>query len=505
MNCGFEVGDISAALCRTGNVGVEAALALLNGGFVQPVQLDEKEDEKEEESLNDFVLNEYIRDFVDLFPNLLTQLDEFAAVLASVGVTSAKDRSRALDLLEALKRENEDTQLAEFLAQDEAKSSEKKRSSSQEIQDFEFAMRLENGDESESVLYQDFVCSGCNQPRRAGVLLTNCSHYLCTDCIKALVAADATTPKCSQCATGLHVGDIQAVCGQEKAAAVAEAQTRDMLLGSGGVQCLADCGNVLTFYQNNLPKTPYACPFCKALNCFQCEVVHTNENCAQFIALEELRELMDYGGTDVDELLKLRLATEKLRATNYECPELAAATKLLLEKLPACHRFPSLLSTYWQPQTQLCQLFPVAPGSAEHAIVQKHISEGSRVTITSCSRIQNADLWTKYQGYLTANPGSTEGFFWHGTRTLHPKEIYEKSGFDLKFARVGGCLWFAVQSTYSMGGYQHVTANGETLIILALVANNKRTQHVKKIRGDQILNVYANECTYPAYVLSYRL
>jgi hypothetical protein len=67
-----------------------------------------------------------------------------------------------------------------------------------------------------------------------------------------------------------------------------------------------------------------------------------------------------------------------------------------------------------------------------------------------------------------------------------------------------GACRFAQASTYSMGGYQHPLGHGRSLIFLALVATGNATD--VKVLGaapHNILNVFVNAATYPAYLVEY--
>ncbi len=92
---------------------------------------------------------------------------------------------------------------------------------------------------------------------------------------------------------------------------------------------------------------------------------------------------------------------------------------------------------------------------------------------------------------------------WHGTRQTAPQTIWKGSGFDVRFANVGGCIWFALQNNYSMSGYQYTGDAAGNQVFLAFVACGDQ-EAVKFIRGGQILNVYKNEATYPAYIVTYQ-
>lgn len=123
-------------------------------------------------------------------------------------------------------------------------------------------------------------------------------------------------------------------------------------------------------------------------------------------------------------------------------------------------------------------------------------------TMQKIQRVENNELWVSYSRYRQqVGTALVEMRTWHGSRACDPQRICE-TGFDMKFAKVGDCLWYAVHASYSTCGYQHQLANGSLQIFLVLVAYG--TADVKLIRDNSILNVYKNEATYPAYLLTYK-
>ena len=123
--------------------------------------------------------------------------------------------------------------------------------------------------------------------------------------------------------------------------------------------------------------------------------------------------------------------------------------------------------------------------------------------VLNIKRIEHNQLWNKYITYCNSlGPLLQEVQVWHGTRKTDPSLIYN-NGFLKEKSRVGGCLWYAVNSSYSMNGFQHVIGNGKSQLFLCLVAGGNTT-HVKYIRNNKILNVYQNDATYPAYLITYK-
>jgi len=159
------------------------------------------------------------------------------------------------------------------------------------------------------------------------------------------------------------------------------------------------------------------------------------------------------------------------------------------------------------PYSNQVSAIKVEKNSDEWNRVISHIEDDKRNHIQRVERIQHPKAWNKYKKYCDGLTRSgkpvREMCVWHGTRQTAPKIIYEGVGFDKNKARVGGCLWFAISNTYSMNGFQYVDpSNSENQVFLAFVACGD-TNDVKFIRDDTILNVYCNEATYPAYVLTW--
>ncbi|ETO28476.1 poly polymerase, catalytic region domain-containing protein, partial [Reticulomyxa filosa] len=123
--------------------------------------------------------------------------------------------------------------------------------------------------------------------------------------------------------------------------------------------------------------------------------------------------------------------------------------------------------------------------------------------IVKIERVEHNLLWRKYAEYcVSLGSQYCEQKVHHGTRQNQPQLIYT-NGFDLTKAKVGHCLWFAVESQYSRNGYQFSLSNGQAQIFISLIASGN-PEHVKFIRGNTVLNVYKNEATYPAYLVTFR-
>ena len=155
----------------------------------------------------------------------------------------------------------------------------------------------------------------------------------------------------------------------------------------------------------------------------------------------------------------------------------------------------------------VCTLNPIVKDGQEWQDIVKDIKKSQAGwqanKIEKIERVHNKGLFEKYIQYCgTVGKALKEVRVFHGTRGTDPKLIYN-GGFDKKFSRVGGCLWYAINSSYSMGGYQYQLGNGKVCLFLCLVAGGN-TNDVKYIRNDLILNVYKNEATYPAYLITYQ-
>ena len=152
-------------------------------------------------------------------------------------------------------------------------------------------------------------------------------------------------------------------------------------------------------------------------------------------------------------------------------------------------------------------LTPVIKMSPEWNEIVAHMRYSS-TKIVRIQRVEQPQLWNRYWTYYKSLGSSCrEVKVWHGTRSTQPSLIYN-GGFKKEHSRIGGCLWYAVNSSYSMNGFQHnvprtsTSDYGNKQLFLCLVAAGNRND-VKYIRGNMILNVYQNDATYPAYLITY--
>ena len=157
-------------------------------------------------------------------------------------------------------------------------------------------------------------------------------------------------------------------------------------------------------------------------------------------------------------------------------------------------------------QSKMMKLYPVRRRSAEWDEVVSNLQ--SPRTVTRIERVQNSRLYRAYYRHckelaLRKGVSVQQLSVWHGTRQTAPDTIWKGSGFDVRFANVGGCIWFALQNSYSMAGYQYTGGGVGNQVFLAFVACGDQ-EAVKFIRGGQILNVYKNETMYPGYIVTYQ-
>lgn len=108
-------------------------------------------------------------------------------------------------------------------------------------------------------------------------------------------------------------------------------------------------------------------------------------------------------------------------------------------------------------RSQMIQCFDVPLNSNEWNKVIDHLRDPSMRTISRIQRVQNAAVWRSFEAYFCKMKRKKQhnvkvGGFWHGTRTHDPALIWKHNGFLKSKSRIGGCLWFATENTYSMNG-----------------------------------------------------
>ena len=224
-------------------------------------------------------------------------------------------------------------------------------------------------------------------------------------------------------------------------------------------------------------KQSFKCPKCKAKNCIDCQVIH--------------KQIKDK---------KIRKLECKDYQFLYNNKFLNRWKKFNIKSKSSC--FKSL------KHSKMMKAYKVKRGSIEWNEVISNMQTMNNFNVTRIERLQNSRLYAQYYKHnkrliLNRKTSVNEVSVWHGTRQTDPSVIWKGSGFDVRYANVGGCIWFAIQNNYSMGGYQFMKSNFECQVFLAFVASGDY-EAVKFIRNGQILNVYKNETMYPAYLVTYQ-
>jgi len=301
-----------------------------------------------------------------------------------------------------------------------------------------------------------YKCIGsCHQQLNSdGVCLTNCKHCICKKDFKLLidnVIGSKALLKCPECIEEINPIDIQRHGTYYQYSVITQLQL-DMVQKSFGTnaKCVS-CGNYNDLMDGLIQ---YVCMYCGIDNCLQCKGSHSsNQSCDQF-------------------------------------------------KNENNHSFRKQWKTNVYAADDGAVLIDVIKNSNEWNGIVKHMKYPPE-KVLKISRVQHKSLWAKYSSYSSSLGGALkEVKVWHGTRKTNPSLIYS-NGFLKEKSRVGGCLWYAVNSSYSMNGFQHPIGNGQSQLFLCLVAGGKDND-VKYIRNNKILNVYKNEATYPAYLITYK-
>eukprot|EP01084_Bolivina_argentea_P062767 114751_1 len=146
-------------------------------------------------------------------------------------------------------------------------------------------------------------------------------------------------------------------------------------------------------------------------------------------------------------------------------------------------------------------LMKVKPNSEEWMdVVTRMKCSSDRVVIIN--RIENPKVWNKYVKYTQSIGKWKEVQVWHGTRRTDPALICN-DGFMKEFARVGECLWYAVDASYCMDKFQYSIGDSIAQVILSLVGGSDYGD-IRYIRNNKVLCVYENAATYPAYLITYK-
>jgi len=442
------------------------------------------------ENVSDFVLKEYIHDvFDELSSNLLSSLDEFMRRMEFLGVYSAKSRSRALSILEEMKNTLESKRLAEKLEAEQKREDDRYKqqvvAKNDELIAAEMAQRLADGHTLES-----FKCIRCQQQQEhGGIELRNCSHKICYKCFPELISSHIAMkmlPTCLKCGSQIHETDIKVHVNSHTAEIVGDMHMKDMMSKQKDLhRCFkASCDGCIIIEDKYMKE--FKCPVCNNRNCLKCKKIHYgNEQC---YVPPPPKPVIPYYNHNANKLIP-SYNTGNYHITNEEFIN-------------------NWVNVYDIKTSNIVQAFDVPYHSDEWNKVIKHIRDPHKRKVERIQRIQNASVWRAYWAYCTSQrkKGRSQvkvGGFWHGTRTHKPEVIWKNQGFLKEKSRIGNCLWYATENTYSMGGFEHNSDHGKKQVFLAFVCCGN-THDVKFIRNDQILNVYKNAATYPAYLLTYK-
>eukprot|EP01084_Bolivina_argentea_P294898 507561_1 len=444
---------------------------------------DDDDDDKlnatdEWEGVSDFVLKEYIRDVSDeLSSDLLNSLDEFMRRMQFLGVYSAKSRSRALAILEGMKNEAKSLELVHKLESEEKEENvqyERRISSADDaFVAAEVAQRLADGHTLEV-----FDCFRCNTKQEyGGIELRNCSHCICYKCFPQLVSSHIAMkmlPTCLQCGSAIHQTDIKVHVNARTAEIVSDIQIKEMMSKQKDLhKCFdAQCNGCIIIEDKYMKE--FRCPVCNKRNCIKCKKIHNGNEQCYVPPPPKPRRIHNAGNYHI---------------TNEEFVGNWVNVKDI-------------------KYSDMVQAFDVAFDCDEWKKVVTHVRDPAKRKIERIQRIQNAKVWRKYWAYCQKLKQQRSvkvevGGFWHGTRTHKPDLIWKHNGFLKAKSRIGNCLWFATENTYSMNGFQHVISSSKHQVFLSFVCCGD-TNHVKFIRSNKILNVYHDDATYPAYLLTYK-
>jgi len=202
------------------------------------------------------------------------------------------------------------------------------------------------------------------------------------------------------------------------------------------------------------------------------------------------------------------------------------------------------LPNHWKNiDEENCNLQSLATTDQEYQdVVQRFRQTLGSKTITSIKRIQNPKFWRDYSQEKDAlqklraragiDPTVKEEMLWHGTRGIHPSNIYAglEECFDMQYANDGMWgrgLYFAVNSQYS-DGYAHPTQVGTKLFMLCRVmigdtidqpsnpsfrkaperlGLKEKISHesIKGLTGGSVIYIlYRMRRAYPEYLIEYK-
>jgi len=328
----------------------------------------------------------------------------------------------------------------------------------QHIQDLENQRNTEELLLNDGYILSEFTCEICHKLCPTGIKLLNCHHSICPSDFGSIIqqcAIDVKTPLCPICNANIDLWQVEKHAETHVYNQLTDALSRKEIESWEEAKTCLDptCKQLHVLSDQN--QTFFTCERCNKSNCLTCQALHeVSADC-------------------------------KYYQFNQNNP--------FRNKWTGQHRSDNCnLSNY-------VVLQPVEQASEEWKAVVETMKYNN---INKIERVEHPYLWRKYAEYcLSLGQQLNEVRVHHGTRANKPELIYS-SGFDLSKAKIGNCLWFAVDSNYSRGGYQYALGNGQLQIFVSLVATGN-VNDVKFIRNNAILNVYKNEATYPGYLVTY--
>jgi len=476
----------------------EKKMEIDNGGNGGNNNKNKNAKSDEWENVSDFVLKEYIIDvFDELSGDLLGSLDEFMRRMEFLGLYSAKSRSRALTILEEMKNTRESQKLAEELEAKEKKENEEYKNKVSSQNDAfiaaEIAQKLADGHTFES-----FKCIRCNvQQDHGGIELRNCNHKICYKCFPQLISSHIAMkmlPTCLKCGSAIHQTDIKNHVNAHTAEVVSDIQIKDMMSKQKDLhRCYAkNCEGCIIIEDKYMKE--FRCPVCNKRNCIKCKKIHPGTE--QCYVPPPPKPIIPYQPPSYHYNKPYKGKNKNINNGNYH---------ITVDEFQ--NNWVNVMDIR---SSNMIQSFDVPLNSQEWNKVIMHIRDPSKRRVERIERIQNANVWRSFWKYCESQRSRRGsqfrvGGFWHGTRTHKPSVIWKTKGFLKEKSRIGGCLWYATENTYSMGGFQHVMTDrsGRHQVFLAFVCCGNKSD-VKFIRQDKILNVYKNAATYPAYLLTYK-
>ncbi|ETO21995.1 hypothetical protein RFI_15207, partial [Reticulomyxa filosa] len=359
----------------------------------------------------------------------------------------------------------------------------------------EVARMVENGHYVKS-----FTCKKCNEANvHGGIELKNCMDPVCYDCFEDIVDQALLlrqSPQCPTCFTDINIDDVRRHKNASIADQVSEMLSTTAILGFDDTfSCFSvGCGGCVAIENKHV--TQFQCPKCYSNNCILCK------SFAFFLKKKKLIKSVDITYSHCG---KVSVGSEKKKERGRPTKTVILKRKEWISNEYFFKQWEEFKDKPDQQKDEhngqsigldglakMCKSVQVIQGSEEWNNVLRYVKDKVNRTWIRIDRIQNGKLWMAYHRYCQSLKEQgiqpEERAFWHGTGQTLPSKIWKTTGFDITFARVGGCLWFAAQNSYSMSGFQHVSGSN-CQIFLALVATGVGSD-CKFIRGDTILNSF---------------